>query len=76
MSEAKSPLAEALPDSIREVMSRDPLDLTRENRDQIVKELRRARELFEQEDNKPKAEKKGKKLKAVVGKVNLEDFGL
>lgn len=75
MSDLKSPLSEALPDSIREVMQRDPLELTRQNRDQIVKELRRARELFEQEDNKPKAEKK-KKLETVEGKVELGDLGL
>lgn len=79
---SESPLAEARPDSIKEFFARtrealqcDPLEHTRETRDLVVKELRRARELFEQEDAKPKAAKKPK-LETVQGKVDLSDLGL
>lgn len=77
MSEqATSPLSEAKVDSIAELMMRDPLELTRRDRDQIVKELRKAREAFEAEDSKPKERKKKDKLEPVLGKVDLEDLGL
>lgn len=77
MSEAAkpSPLAEAKMDSIRELMSRDPLDLTRQDRDGIVKILREARLKFAEEDAKPKASKRSK-LEPVTGKVDLDDLGL
>lgn len=69
-----SPLSEAKPSSLSEIFSRDPLELTRQDRDQVVKELRRARENFEKEDAQPKPSKKSKL--ETVEKVNLGDLGL
>lgn len=74
-STLSSPLKEALPDSISELMRRDPLDCTKQDRARNVAELRRFREIFEKEDNAPKAPKKSK-LKAIEGKVDLGDLGL
>lgn len=69
----ESPLSEADPIlSMQEIMSRDPLELTRQDRDRIISELRKARANFAASDSQPKV-KRGKKLEP-VDKVSLDDL--
>jgi hypothetical protein len=72
MSEAASPLEEAEPKlSMQEIMSRDPEELTRTERNAIVTALRKARfEFMQQEAASPP---KGRKSKTPV---TLADLGL
>lgn len=69
-----NPLAEASPASLDELFSRDPLDLSRAERDQIVAEFRRMRETWN------KAELAGAKRGAKPPKgsveVSAEDLGI
>jgi hypothetical protein len=72
---SENPLNEASPRSLEEIFSSDPLNLTRQDRDVIVSELRRARE------NWIKEEASGKK-RSSAGKappppnLKLSDLGL
>lgn len=43
MTDIPTPLAEARPTSLQEIMALDPFNYTRQDRDAIVAELRRAR---------------------------------
>lgn len=75
MSEEQSPLSEANPIiSMQEIMSRDPEDLSRADRDAIVRVLRAARFEFAKQEALPKAAKP--KLKKLSGPVSLKDLGL
>jgi hypothetical protein len=67
---APSPLAEASPTSLDELFSLDPLQLTDENIDRIVLELRAQRDRWQQ------TEKKGRGKKAETVTLNLDDLGL
>lgn len=69
-----SPMAEADPHSLDELMSRDPKLNTRKDRDVIVAEYRRMRGLWE----KAKAEGKTRAPKEPKAKVStsLDDLGL
>lgn len=69
-----SPLTEAKVESLQELFSRDPLEMTRQNRDQIVKILRAQRVEFAKEEAKPKA--KRQKLEQAPAGVSLKDLGL
>lgn len=46
MSELESPLDEADAKSLEDIMNTDPLELTKQDRAEVVKYLRRARESF------------------------------
>lgn len=75
MSEEQSPLSEANPIiSMQEIMSRDPEDLSRADRDAIVRVLRAARFEFAKQEALPKVAKP--KLKKLSGPVKLSDLGL
>ena len=67
---AESPLSEASPDSLEELFSRDPLDLTDRDLDRIVAELRAKRHLWTQEQ----ATKPERKSKVARKELDLEDF--
>jgi hypothetical protein len=73
MSDPSSPLQEANPVlSMQEIMSRDPEELTRADRDAIVKVLRAQRFQFQQEEAQVKPKKSLKK----VSNLSLSDLGL
>ena len=70
---AASPLSEANPViSMQEIMSRDPEELSRADRDAIVKLLRTQRFQFAQEEATAKPKKQLKK----VSNLSLSDLGL
>jgi len=73
---APSPLVEADPNSLNEVMNRDPLEYKRQDRDQIVAELRRMRGkwLVEEAAGKTRASKPKKDDGKSV--MTLGDLGL
>ena len=74
MSSPESPLSEANPViSMQEIMSRDPEELSRADRDAIVRTLRAQRFQFAQEE--ATAKPKGKSLKK-VSNLSLSDLGL
>ena len=74
MSSPESPLSEANPViSMQEIMSRDPEELSRADRDAIVRTLRTQRFQFAQEE--ATAKPKGKSLKK-VSNLSLSDLGL
>ena len=64
-----SPLLEASPDSLQELFDKDPLQLTSQDIDRIVAELRSQRERFVQ------AERKGKR-QAAPKNISLADLDL
>lgn len=67
-----SPLSEAQPQlSMQEIMSRDPEELSRTERDSIVKLLRAQRFEFMQQEAQEKPAKRAKKTA-----VTLADLGL
>lgn len=70
-----SPLEEANPTiSMQEIMSRDPEELSRADRDAIVRTLRAQRFQFMQEEQQEKPKRKnGKKT---TGPISLADLGL
>lgn len=75
---AVSPLSEASPQSLDHYFNLDPLSMTRQSRDAIVKELRRMRVVWEASDASKPA-KGAKPLKAVDAKAvadTLTDLGL
>ncbi|PYS90932.1 MAG: hypothetical protein DMF62_03770 [Acidobacteria bacterium] len=74
-SPGASPLDEANPViSMQEIMSRDPEELTRADRDAIVRTLRAQRFQFMQEEQQEKPKRKnGKKT---TGPISLADLGL
>lgn len=69
---------------LAELMSRDPLNLTREDRTAIIAELRAARGKFLQgnttigkpEARKSEAQKKREAVLKEVGQLSLDDLGL
>lgn len=65
----ESPLAEANPQSLQELFDRDPLQLTDDDIEKIVCELRTQRDRWQQ------AEKKGKAKRDLVT-VSLDDLGV
>ena len=67
-----SPLSEASPTSLDDLFSRDPLSLTRADKDKIIAELRAQRERWEIAERKPKKTPKAPLQVA----TNLEDLGL
>lgn len=72
---ATSPLAEADPRSLEELMSRDPLKLTKQDRGQIVGELRRMREVWAKAE--AAAPSRGKKAaSAPVAAPTADDLGI
>lgn len=74
MSE-ESPLAEANPVlSMQQIMSMDPEEMTRADRDAIVRVLRAARAQFAAEEAQPKVSKR--KLIKPSGPVSLGDLDL
>lgn len=72
-----SPLAEADPQSLNEIMNRDPLEYSRQDRDVIVAELRRMRSkwLLEEAAGKTRATKPKKEGDA-KSIMTLGDLGL
>lgn len=60
--------------SLQEIFARDPLELTRENIDQIVLAMREARSKY-MTGLKAKAEPKAKREKS-AGAPSLDDLGL
>lgn len=66
MSTEISPLAEASPRSLEDILNDDPLKLTEQDRKEVVTYLRRARESFLAQDSAKlsAAEKKDLKAKA------------
>lgn len=71
-----SPLSEAKPESLAELFMRDPLELTRQDRDKMVSVLRTQRVEFEKSDAeaKPRARKSAPKEKLPKG-AKIEDLG-
>lgn len=72
-------LAEATTDSLTELLSRDPFEMTRQDRNLIVAALRAQRkkwEAAEAEGAKPKSKKVAEAAKSLIAKVNAEDLGL
>lgn len=77
--EATSPLAEAKPESLDELFSRDPLSLSDSDVDQIVDSLRAHRRLWAQEEKSSK--KAGTRTNSVgiakaAKNLKLEDLKL
>ena len=73
-SSGASPLSEANPVlSMQEIMSRDPEELSRSDRDAIVRTLRAQRFQFMQDEAQAKPKKNGLKK---VSSVSLADLGL
>jgi hypothetical protein len=72
--EHSSPLEEASPTiSMQEIMSRDPEELTRADRDAIVRTLRVQRFQFMQEEQQEKPKRSSKKP---ATNISLADLGL
>lgn len=71
--EGPSPLEEASPDSLQELFSRDPLQLTDPDVEKIVQILRDRRALWNVEETRTQSGKK--KVEAQPG-LSLEDLGL
>lgn len=77
---SKSPLAEADPESLRLLMSMDPLSMTNENLDQLVEIFRAQRGKWLVEDKIKQTKPKG--TKSTVAKIaaptdlSLKDLGL
>jgi len=72
--EHSSPLEEASPTiSMQEIMSRDPEELTRADRDAIVRTLRAQRFQFMQEEQQEKPKRKNGKKPT---NISLADLGL
>jgi hypothetical protein len=80
MSENPNPLEEAMPDSLDELFSRDPLKLGETDLRRIVEELRRMRKNFlitEAEGKKPKRAPKAAPIdKSKLANLDLGDLGL
>lgn len=77
MTEPASPLSEANPQSLEELMSRDPLKLQRVDRVRIVTELRRMREVWlKAELNSPSKGKKPASGGAPPAMPSAEDIGI
>jgi len=75
---SESPLAEASPRSLDEFFSRDPLDLSDQDLDVIVAELRRQRKQFLVAEAQPKAPRGASKAPKTPASLALElgDLGL
>ena len=81
MPEAQAnPLEEAIPTSLDELFSRDPLKLGEQDIITIVVELRRMRKNFAEAEAKPAKPKKLPKAapldKAIVAQLSLDDLGI
>lgn len=68
-----NPLNEAEPNSLAELMARDPLKLTDQDLDLIIAELRRKRVDFAKAEAEPKIKKPRGTAKA---NISLDDIGL
>lgn len=68
------------PAALDELFSRDPINLTDDDVETIVTELRRARDKWNLEEiakaNKPKAASKAPKAKPASGPISLASLGL
>lgn len=64
-------LSEADPKSLEELFSRDPLQLTREDRDAIVAEMRKKRVSWEADEKAKASKPKKQKVVAPTGPINL-----
>lgn len=71
----KSPLHSAAPESLDELFSRDPLELTDQNLDQIVSHLRAQRHQWAQEEATGAKKSKAKQIKPKE-RVKIEDLNL
>lgn len=73
-----SPLHEATPDSLDELFSRDPLELSDQDLDSIVAHLRAQRNQWHAEEaaGAKKASKKGKAAPGPKEKISLENLEL
>lgn len=74
-------LAEAEPQSLMHILAKDPLQFSRQDRDQVVAALRAQRAKWEAaeaaEGKKPRAAKVlDKKAPSLVTKKSIEDLGL
>lgn len=73
-------LGEAEPQSLMHILAKDPLKFTRQDRDQVVAQLRAQRakwELAEKEEKKPRASKLlTKPVPTLAADKGLEDMGL
>ena len=81
MSETKSPLAEAEPDSLDELYYKDPLDLTNYDLDKIVEDLRTKRMLFIKEDREAKDQGRKRRPKTYKnapkqGELSIDSLGI
>ncbi len=80
MNEQINPLAEALPDSLDDLFSRDPLKLSEVDLRRIVEELRRMRKNFLLSENAPAKPKKAPKppamAKEAVAAISLDELDL
>jgi hypothetical protein len=72
---SENPLSEASEISLEEAFNRDPLELTRQDRDKIVAELRRARENWIKEEAGGKKQSKSGKAPPPPN-LKLSDLGL
>lgn len=68
-----SPLTDVQPNSIDNLMSKDPLSLTKENRSAIIEVLRQARKTWEEEEIS--ARSKGTKPKISAG-ISIKDLDI
>lgn len=73
-----SPLAEADPRSLDELMSRDPFKMTQRDRMEIITELRRMREVWAKAEaaGAVKAPRAGKAGKPPAGPIDASDLGI
>jgi ferric-dicitrate binding protein FerR (iron transport regulator) len=75
-AQGRALLAEAQPDSLNEVFSRDPLKLSNQDLARVIAELRRARAKWVVEDQAEKKPRVKAPPKAVKLDVRLDDLGL
>ena len=72
-------LAEAEPDSLTELLSRDPFKFTSQDRQRIIAALRERRAAWEKaeaEVAKPKAKKVPEAARSLLAKASPDDLGL
>jgi hypothetical protein len=77
-TQAASPLSEADPRSLDELMSRDPFKMTQRDHMEIITELRRMREVWAKAEaaGATKAPKAAKAAKPPAGPIDASDLGL
>lgn len=79
LTTSTSPLTEAEPDSLDELMARDPMQLTEQNINVVVTALRKQRISWESEEASAKSKGKRPSAKAAreaAAKISLENLEL